>query len=145
MLQAVNQTGFLFFWGCMNGGRQDLWQTGSERRYLRCRRGFHCWLRTRGHRLWTQNPPRRNSSPRTSASAAYTRPPQLGPGQEGRNDANVNAHTGKMRHSIGKSNESEPCVAACGSAWPGSTSFRLTTTGSCARHNLPSSPLINCR
>lgn len=48
----------------------------SGRRYLRCRRGSHCWLSMRGHRLWTQNAPRRNSSLHTSASAAYTHPLQ---------------------------------------------------------------------
>lgn len=51
-----------------------------DRSHLRCRRGFHCWLRMRGHRLWTQNAPRRNSSLRTNASAACTPPQQWSPG-----------------------------------------------------------------
>lgn len=67
---------FISYW------EAHIWQTGSGRRNLRCRRGSRCWLRMRGHRLWTQNAPRRNSSLRTSASAAYTHPPHLSPGRE---------------------------------------------------------------
>lgn len=51
------------------------------RRYVRCKRGFHCWLRMRGRRLWTRNAPRRNSSLRTNASAACTRLQQWSPGR----------------------------------------------------------------
>lgn len=74
---------------------------------LRCRRGSRCWLRMRGHRLWTQNAPRRNSSPRTAASAAYTRPPQSGAGQEEGNGAHVSAH--------GKNNNKEQSREELGS------------------------------
>jgi len=96
----------------------------------------------RGHRLWTQNARRRNSSLRTSASAAYTHPP---PSSSGIRKEIKQMLTHMEKDGNQEKRKSEACILAGGSTWLGSTSFRLKTTGSYACHNLLSCLLSNWR
>lgn len=71
--------------------------------HLRCRHGSHCWPRTKGHRLWPLNAPRRNFSLRTIASAACRRPPLSGPTQNGKKKLNGKLKANKNKRQRARS------------------------------------------